>query len=133
MRWLAVALLALGACGGSDNTPQATTTGPTSTAADCLGGFNIPLDEPAGEDCREGYLAAAADSEGVELTGDAYGQAEAICREIGVAGLVEAVTLATLGWGDGSRPSPADDREGFVALAVGIYCPEHFDELRELR
>lgn len=135
---LFVVAVLMAACGGDgDDDSSATTTSvarPTTTepAPDCAAGFEIPLDEPATPDCSELYLMSAAETQGVELTDAAAGQATALCREISISGFLEAFTAATLAWDEGSRPSPADDRSGFIALAIGIYCPEHYDTLRSL-
>lgn len=138
MRKFALALLLVAAaCGGDegDAGPSSTTTTkqPTTTtteAASCDPNFEIPLESEESDDCLSFYLHEVAAQNDLELTEHAETQAVALCREIGLSGYVPATAAAFLAWDDGSRPSPSADAPSFVAVAVGIYCPEHYDDVR---
>lgn len=135
MRWIAgLAVVLLAACSGDDSastTTTSTTASATTTAPEC-GGWRVGELHDDPPECLPLVLESLAESEDVTLTPDADAQAAALCRSIDVSGFGEAMALTFVEWGDGSRPSPADDPSAFVPLAVAVYCPEHFQALRDL-
>ncbi|MEQ1786402.1 MAG: hypothetical protein ABL966_05060 [Acidimicrobiales bacterium] len=128
--------VALAAC-GSDDQPEAaatttTTIGSSAVRPGCPEEFGLPLEDEVSDECRYDLLASVAEQEGVDLAESAEAEATALCEEISTEGVVEASAGALFSWSNGDRPAPSADGPGFVTLAVGVYCPEHWDELREL-
>lgn len=154
IRTLLLALLVLGGaaagCGDDDTTTAGTTTTTTTRPATstttaveevapdatiapgCPAHYRLPLTADVDDDCRAMYLRAAAHDSDLELADQAPELAKALCREITISGLFEAVVASLLGWDDGTRVSPADDHSSFLALAVHVYCPEHIDDLKAM-
>lgn len=132
-RWALVLAIALAAAACSDTGSTGTsTTTTTTTGTACESNVALPIEGHPTDACRAIYLGAVARQQKLDLTEHAEAQAKALCREIGTSGLVTAMANAFLGWKDGSRPEPSTDHEGFVAVAVAIYCPEHFQALQGL-
>lgn len=132
---LTLVAAALGAC-GSDEAPEATATtttiGSSPVRPGCPQEFGLPLAGDVPEECRSDLLASVAEQVGVDLADSAETEATALCEEIAAEGFVEASAGALFAWSNGDRPAPSADRPGFVTLAVGVYCPEHWDELSEV-
>lgn len=133
---LALIALALAAC-GSDDEPEATaatttTIGSSPVRPGCPQEFALPLDDGVPEECRYDLLATVAEQVGVDLAESAEAEATLLCEEIDAEGVVEATAGALFAWSNGDSPAPSTDGRGFVTLAVGVYCPEHWDELREM-
>lgn len=145
---LLLALVAAAGCGGDDTATAPTTTSTTTTtrastttgevatdatiAPGCPAQFRLPLTADVDDDCKAMYMRSAAHDSGLELADNAPDLAQALCREITISGLFEAVVASLLGWDDGTRVSPADDHSSFLALALHVYCPEHVDDLKAM-
>lgn len=133
---LTLIAMALVACGSDDEpetTPTTTTTvGGSPVRPGCPQEFGLPLAGDVPQECRYDLLATVADQVGVDLAESAEAEATALCEEIGAEGVVEATAGALFAWSSGDSPAPSTDGPGFVTLAVGVYCPEHWDELREV-
>lgn len=129
-RALLIAVL-LAACGGSDDSATPTTTSTSSSAATCDPNFEIPLETEQTNECKFVYLRSVAQDENMTLTDDAETQAMSLCRGIVLSGLTEGLVLAHANWETGAAPSPADDVSTFSLAAIGLYCPEYYDGLRD--
>jgi hypothetical protein len=127
-------LVALGACGGDDSpaaggTASSTSTTTSSAQVDCPS-FRIGEVHDLPEPCLDPLLHQLAASQDVTLEADAAAQAKSLCRSIDVSGIPAGVLTVMADWETGAKTKPASDVTTFVPLAVAVYCPQHYDELR---
>lgn len=114
----------LAGCGGSDDAAPATTT----RAVQC-GGFRIGDEHTKPPECWPEMLRSAAVDNNIALADDAAAQAASLCRSIDISDVARGTLAALAGWE--TTTEPADDVPGFIAIAVAVYCPEHYQELRD--
>lgn len=125
-------VLVLAGCGSSGESSGGTTSTEqvTSTTVAC-GSVTIGEPHDLPRECWARIVERVLTDEGVTVeSGLVDAQAAKVCRAVDSAGPTTGVLTVLADWETGAAPSPADDEPLFVAAAVGVYCPEHYDALR---